>query len=91
VYTEGDQQSVVVVHARQRLTTQEREERIRERYRLTRREARVALLLADQKSNDEIAEDLFISSHTARHHTQSVLNKLGVRSRREVATTLTLQ
>ena len=91
VYTEGDRQSVVVVHARQRLTAQDREERLRERYRLTRKEARVALLLADQKSNEEIAEDLFISSHTARHHTQSVLNKLGVRSRREVATTLTLQ
>jgi DNA-binding CsgD family transcriptional regulator len=91
VYTAGDQQSVVVVHARQRLSTQDVEDRIRERYHLTRKEARVALLLAEQKSNEEIAEDLFISSHTARHHTQSVLNKLGVRSRREIAGLLTPQ
>jgi DNA-binding CsgD family transcriptional regulator len=57
---------------------------VRIRFNLTRKESRVALLLAAQKSNEEIAAALVISPHTARHHTQSVLSKLGLRSRRDV-------
>jgi DNA-binding CsgD family transcriptional regulator len=33
-------------------------------------------------SNNEIARMLSISPHTARHHTENVLAKLGVRSRK---------
>ena len=62
---------------------------VRVRFNLTRKESRVALLLAAQKSNEQIAADLFISTHTARHHTQSVLSKLGLNSRRDVAAVLT--
>ncbi len=58
------------------------------RHGLTRKEARVAVLLAEGKSNTEIADELFISAHTARHHTESVLLKLGVHSRREVSPAL---
>ena len=58
------------------------------RHGLTRKEARVAVLLAEGKSNSEIADELFISAHTARHHTESVLLKLGVHSRREVSPAL---
>ena len=54
------------------------------RFRLTEREASVALLLADRHSNDEIAATLGISSHTAHHHTERVLSKLGVSSRSRV-------
>lgn len=54
---------------------------LRERFHLTRREAEVALLLAERKSNSEIAGTLGVSSHTARHHTENVLAKLGLRSR----------
>jgi DNA-binding NarL/FixJ family response regulator len=53
------------------------------RYRLTRRELQVADLLASGLSNAAVAESLGISEHTARHHTESVLAKLGVRSRAE--------
>ena len=52
---------------------------------LTKKEANVARLLARGLTNDEIARELFISPHTARHHTQAVLNKLGIKSRRLVA------
>jgi DNA-binding NarL/FixJ family response regulator len=51
------------------------------RYGLTRREAQVAALLAQGWPNLEIAEELEISAHTARHHTQRVLSKLNVHSR----------
>lgn len=56
----------------------------RTRFGLTRKETRVAALLNERYSNDQIAAELCISPHTARHHTQNVLSKLGVRSRREV-------
>jgi DNA-binding NarL/FixJ family response regulator len=55
------------------------------RFSMTTREADVALLLARGASNATIASDLRISQHTARHHTESVLGKLNVHTRREVA------
>lgn len=58
--------------------------RVAERFGLTRREADVALRLVEGKSNAEIATALEISTHTARHHTESVLVKLGVKSRAQV-------
>jgi DNA-binding NarL/FixJ family response regulator len=51
------------------------------RYGLTLREAQVAVLLVEGRSNSDVAEQLRISPHTARHHTQSILSKLGVHSR----------
>jgi DNA-binding NarL/FixJ family response regulator len=58
------------------------------RYGLTRREVDVAKLLASGKSNASIAQELRISAHTARHHTQSILAKLAVHSRGEAAAKL---
>jgi DNA-binding CsgD family transcriptional regulator len=54
-------------------------------FSLTRAQARVAALLGQGKSNEEVAKELFISPHTARRHTERVLQKLNVRSRAEVA------
>lgn len=58
---------------------------LRERFGLTQAEARVALLLAGRKTNGEIAGALCVSPHTARHHTEKVLLKLGVHGRAEAA------
>ena len=60
------------------------EAELRERFGLTRKEARVARLIADGFSNEDVAEGMSISSHTARHHTEKVLAKLGVRTRAHV-------
>ncbi len=57
---------------------------IQKRFGLTEREAEVALLLADRKRNSEIASSLFISEHTARRHTEKVLQKIGLNSRLDV-------
>lgn len=51
---------------------------------LTAREQAVAALLTVRRTNREIAEALGMSEHTARHHTEGVLRKLGLRSRRAV-------
>lgn len=64
------------------------EAELRERFGLTRQEARVALLLAERRTTAEIAAALYISPHTARHHAEHVLGKLGVASRNDVAAAL---
>jgi DNA-binding CsgD family transcriptional regulator len=53
-------------------------------YGLTEREIDVTHLLLHGKSNSDIAETLGVSPHTARHHTQRVLDKLGATSRAQV-------
>jgi len=57
---------------------------LQKRYCLTDRELDVTHLLSMGQSNADIARALGISPYTARHHTESVLAKLGVRSRAEV-------
>jgi DNA-binding CsgD family transcriptional regulator len=52
---------------------------------LTRRERDIALLVAEGLSNQVIATRLGISQHTARHHVESVMAKLGVDRRAQVA------
>ncbi|WP_325308095.1 helix-turn-helix transcriptional regulator [Longimicrobium sp.] len=54
------------------------------RFGLTQRESQVAELLLVRKSNWEIAHELGISEHTAKHHTEKILAKFGVNSRRAV-------
>jgi DNA-binding CsgD family transcriptional regulator len=52
-----------------------------EAWRLTDRESDVLRLLREGRSNEEIADALDISVHTARTHVSRVLAKLYVRSR----------
>jgi predicted ATPase/DNA-binding CsgD family transcriptional regulator len=52
---------------------------------LTPREHEVALLVARGLSNRELAEELVITEKTAKNHVQRVLDKLGVRSRTQIA------
>ena len=59
------------------------EDDLRQQFGLTRREAQVACLLSQGRSNQSIAQELEISEHTARHHTQRILAKLEVHSRGE--------
>jgi DNA-binding NarL/FixJ family response regulator len=61
---------------------------VRGRLGLTKREAEVALLLAEGLKNDAIAARLFISPNTARHHTEGVMGKLGLTSRAAVGPAL---
>lgn len=55
---------------------------------LTSRQAEVALLIAEGRSDQEIADRLFISVHTARRHSAAVLKGLDVPSRAGVALAL---
>jgi DNA-binding CsgD family transcriptional regulator len=62
---------------------------LRAAFGLTRQEIRIAREIADGRRNDEIAARLGISRHTARRHTEHVLDKLGVASRAQVAERIT--
>ena len=53
---------------------------------LSRREREVAAMVAAGMTNREIAQRLFIAERTAEGHVERIRNKLGVRSRTEVAT-----
>ncbi|HET9421580.1 MAG TPA: AAA family ATPase [Nocardioides sp.] len=52
---------------------------------LTSQETRVALLVAEGKSNKEVAAALFLSPKTVEHHLGSVFRKRGFKSRSELA------
>jgi DNA-binding CsgD family transcriptional regulator len=53
---------------------------------LSAREGEIAVLVAQGLSNREIGERLFISAKTVEHHVGSILTKLNLRSRTEIAT-----
>lgn len=52
---------------------------------LTRRELEVALLIAEGKSNREIANAFVIAERTVEGHVSNILSKLGLRSRTQVS------
>jgi DNA-binding CsgD family transcriptional regulator len=86
VYQPGDELYVLVNLTRRETSShQMTDAELRDHYRLTNAEIRVARLLAQMKPNKVIAASLQVSEHTSRHHTEHVLRKLGVRSRNEVA------
>jgi DNA-binding NarL/FixJ family response regulator len=48
---------------------------------LTAREMEVLRLVAEGRTNREIAKALVLSDHTVRRHLQNIFNKIGVSSR----------
>ena len=52
---------------------------------LTRRELQVAVLVADGRSDREVAEKLSITRRTAEWHVEQILAKLGLKSRSQIA------
>ncbi len=51
---------------------------------LTMREREVAVLIAQGKSNAEIAEDLVVSKRTVESHIANILSKLGFTNRAQI-------
>ena len=55
---------------------------------LTPHELRVALLVAEGRTNSEVASQLFVTRKTIEHHLSRVYRKLGLRGRTELARAL---
>jgi DNA-binding NarL/FixJ family response regulator len=52
---------------------------------LTPAEQRVAALVAEGRTNHEVAAVLYVTDHTVEYHLSRIYRKLGVRSRAELA------
>jgi DNA-binding CsgD family transcriptional regulator/predicted ester cyclase len=63
---------------------------LRARLPLTRREAQVAILMAERLTHGEIAFRLGMKPNTARRHSERVLVKLGINRRQEIPQALGL-
>lgn len=61
---------------------------IAEAYRLSRRENDVTALVLQGMSTAQIAEHLHVTAYTVQDHLKSIFNKVGVRSRGELASQL---
>lgn len=59
-------------------------------YKLTKREIEVSKLICEGLSNKEIAEELFISSHTVKSHIDNIFRKLEVNNRVSVISKLNI-
>lgn len=55
---------------------------------LTPHELRVALLVADGRTNPEVASELYMARKTVEHHLSQIYRKLGLRGRTELAKAL---
>jgi DNA-binding NarL/FixJ family response regulator len=53
---------------------------------LSKREGEVLTLVGQGKTNDQIAEELFLSTHTVKRHVANILSKLHQRSREDAVT-----
>ena len=58
---------------------------VKKDYKLTQRENEVLKLLVEGKSNSEIASNLIVSTHTAKAHVCSILQKFHVDDRVQAA------
>ncbi len=52
---------------------------------LSEQEQKILLLIADGKTNKEIAEEIFLSDKTVKNYVSSILSKLNLRRRSEAA------
>ena len=58
---------------------------------ISSRERDVATLVARGATNQEIADSLMVSQHTVKIHLRSILNKLNLKNRQQIATYATMQ
>lgn len=58
---------------------------LQETYHINKKELQVIALVAEGMSNKEIAEEIFLSEGTVRNYISSILEKLDLRDRTQLA------
>ncbi len=81
---DGSCLTVVVVNQQKLPTARE----LRTKFKLTPRESEIALLLCERRTNKEIAKLKGFTRYAAARHTEHILAKLGVPSRKDVVEVL---
>lgn len=67
-----------------RIRTEAEVTRLMEKFSISEREREIVNLILKGKSNKDIEEELYISSHTVKNHIYRIYKKLGVQSRTEL-------
>lgn len=62
-------------------TNQEKMEMIFKRFQISRREKEIVQQICEGKTNQQIADELFISLQTVKDHTHRIYSKIGINSR----------
>lgn len=83
--TRGEPLIDAETHRRLLFFLQKEQEQKRLQEVLTKQEQRVLKLIAEGKTNKEIASDIFVSEKTVRNHVSNILNKLGLSNRTQAA------
>lgn len=71
--------------SKQEITTEEKLQQIASEHYLTERETDILLQITNGLSNQQIANELFISINTVKYHTRNIYEKLNVKKRTEIA------
>jgi DNA-binding CsgD family transcriptional regulator len=83
--TESTNREVHIIGSGPCVRIEEAVELVMEKSSLARVQAKVSLLIAARKSNSQIAEQLGLSPHTARRHTEAIMKKLRQSERSDIA------
>jgi DNA-binding CsgD family transcriptional regulator len=54
------------------------------KFGITKRETEIIMQICDGKTNQQIADDLFISLQTVKDHTHRIYSKIGIKSRMQL-------
>lgn len=65
-------------------TSLEKIDLIYKKYKITKREKEIVEQICQGKTNQQIADDLFISLQTVKDHTHRIYSKIGIRSRMQL-------
>lgn len=81
-YFSGDVSSIIVNNLKHNpvVETNEAQEKLEDKFKLTKREKQILALVLEGKSNKEIAEDLEVSKRTAEVHRFNLMKKLDVKN-----------
>lgn len=66
------------------LASDEKIEWMYKKYKITKREKEIVQQICQGKTNQQIADDLFISLQTVKDHTHRIYSKIGIRSRMQL-------